>query len=39
MPYCQTFKQKNRRNWGNAKILENLLIEYKNTGSKEIAEE
>ena len=36
MPYCQTFKQKIEEIKEKAKILENLLLEYKNTGNKEI---
>jgi Leucine-rich repeat (LRR) protein len=36
---CQTFKQKIEEIKEKAKILENLLIEYKNTGNEEIAEE
>ena len=36
MSYCQTFKQKIEEIKEKAKILENLLLEYKNTGNKEI---
>jgi Leucine-rich repeat (LRR) protein len=39
MSHCQTFKQKIEEIKEKAKILENLLIEYKNTGNEEIAEE
>ena len=39
MSYCQTFKQKIEEIKEKAKILENLLLEYKNTGNEEIAEE
>jgi hypothetical protein len=39
MPYCQTFKQKIERIGESSKILENLLLEYKNTGNKEITKQ
>jgi uncharacterized protein YfkK (UPF0435 family) len=39
MPYCQTFKQKIEEIKEKAKILENLLLEYKETEDEEIAEE
>lgn len=39
MLYRQTFKQKIKEIGGNAKILENFLIEYKNTGNEEIIAE
>jgi uncharacterized protein YfkK (UPF0435 family) len=36
MSHCQTFKQKIEEIKEKAKILENLLLEYKETGNKEI---
>jgi uncharacterized protein YfkK (UPF0435 family) len=39
MTYCQIFKQKIEEIKEKAKILENLLIEYKETGNEETAEE
>jgi hypothetical protein len=39
MSYCQTFKQKIEEIKEKAKILENLLIEYKETGNEEISQE
>ena len=39
MSYCQTFKQKIEEIKKKAKILENLLIEYKETGNEEIAKQ
>ena len=39
MSHCQTFKQKIEEIKEKAKILENLLIEYKETGNEEIAKQ
>jgi hypothetical protein len=39
MLHCRTFKQKIEEIKEKAKILENLLLEYKETGNEETAQE